>query len=99
MTISRHSKERLVERDNEINNFYKAKKIAKAAWAYGENINDFAKCPNFFTYLQTKKAQSRSCRIRVYRNNIYIWRGTNKRTLRTAYPIPKRYLEEIGGFL
>lgn len=93
--ITRHSKERIVERTNGVNSLYEAKKLAKQARISGKTINDFQKYPRFFSYLQNKKRQTNSCSIRIYRNNIYIWRGKN--ILVTAHPIPERYLEEMNG--
>lgn len=94
--ITKHSKERIVERDEDITNFSEAKRTAKIAWNSGKTINDFCEYPKFFSYLQNKKSQSRTCRVRIYRGNIYIWRG-NCKTLRTAHPIPDRYIKEING--
>lgn len=93
--ITRHSKERIVERTNGINNLYEAKKLAKQARISGKTLNDFQKYPRFFAYLQNKKGQTNSCSIRIYRDNIYIWRGKN--ILMTVHPIPERYLKEMNG--
>ncbi len=91
--ITRHSKERIVERTEGISNFAEAKKLAKQAKISGKTINDFQKYPKFFAYLQNKRDQTNSCSIRVYKGNIYIWRGKNR--LITAHPIPDRYIEEM----
>jgi hypothetical protein len=90
--ITKHSKERIVERDTQANNFAEAKKVAKQAYASGKTINQYQDQPQFFRYLQNKKSQANSCVIRVYRDNIYIWRGKGK-SLVTAYPIPDRFKE------
>ena len=93
--ITMHSKQRIVERTEGVTTFAEAKKLAKQAKRSGKTINDFQKYPNFFQYLQNKKGQTNSCSIRVYRDNIYIWRG--KDTLVTAHPIPDRYKAEMEG--
>lgn len=94
VSVSKHSKERIVERTDGVNSFAEAKKLAKQAWRSGKTINHFQKCENFSNYLRTKRDQTRTCSIRVYKNNIYIWRG--KKTLVTVHPIPDRFIEEIG---
>lgn len=93
--ISNHSKERIIERTDGIYTKAEAKRIAKQARQSGKTINDFQKYPNFFSYLRNKKSQTNSCTIRVYRGNIYIWRGKN--ILVTAHPIPDRYIKEMEG--
>ncbi len=92
--ITKHSKERIVERDEGVNTFAEAKQVAKIAWRSGKTINNFQKCPTFFSYLKNKKSQSSTCSIRVYRGNIYIWRGS-RHTLLTAHSIPERFAEEL----
>lgn len=92
--ITRHSKERIVERTEGISSFAEAKRLAKQAKRSGSTINEFQDCPHFFSYLQTKRNQTNTCSVRVYRGNIYIWRG--KDTLITAHPIPTRFHEELG---
>ncbi len=92
--ITKHSKKRIVERDEEVNTFAEAERAAKIAWRSGKTINNFQKYPEFFSYLRNKRDQSTTCSIRVYRGNIYIYRGSNK-TLLTAYPIPDRFMEEL----
>lgn len=94
MTITKHSKQRIVERDYGVNSFMEAKRVAKQAFHSGKTINHYQTCPSFFPYLQRKKNQTRNCCIRVYRNNIYIWRGS-KHTLVTAHPIPDRFKKEL----
>lgn len=91
--ITKHSKERIIERTEGISNFAEAKRLAKQAKHSGKTLNDFQKYPKFFSYLRAKKRQTNTCSVRVYRSNIYIWRG--KDTLVTAHPIPDRYIEEM----
>lgn len=91
--ITRHSKERIVQRTEGCESFAEAKKLAKQAKRSGATINQFQKFPKFFSYLQNKRNQTNTCSIRVYRGNIYIWRG--KDTLITAHPIPERYIKEM----
>lgn len=93
--ITLHSKQRIIERTEGVTSFSEAKRLAKQAKRSGKTLNDFQQYPNFFKYLQNKKNQTNSCAIRVYRGNIYIWRG--KDILVTAHPIPDRYLNEIKG--
>lgn len=92
--ISRHSKQRIVERNEGVNTFSEAKRLAKQARVSGKTLNNFQKYPKFFHYLQGKKNQTNDCFIRIYRGNIYIWRGKHK-TLVTAHPIPDRFIKEI----
>lgn len=92
--ITRHSKERIVQRVDEVSNFNEAKRLAKQARISGKTINNFQKYPKFFSYLQNKKNQTNDCAIRVYRGCIYIWRGKHK-SLVTAHPIPDRYIIEM----
>ena len=94
MRVSQHGKQRIVERDNGVSCIAEAKKVAKLAYSAGKTINSFQMIPSFYTYLQHKRNQTRDCSLRVYRGNIYIWRGS-KRTLVTAYPIPDRFRKEI----
>ncbi len=91
--ITKHSKERIVERTEGCNSFAEAKKLAKQAKRCGQTLNDFQRYPRFFSYLQAKKNQTNTCSVRIYRGNIYIWRG--KDTLVTAHPIAERYIKEM----
>lgn len=93
--ITRHSKERIIERNEDITNFAEAKKIAKIARRSGDTINNYQRYPKFFSYLQNKKNQTNDCAIRIYKGCIYIWRGKTK-SLVTAHPIPDRYIEEMA---
>lgn len=92
--ITNHSKERIIERTEGVSTKIEAKKVAKQARISGKTLDNFQKYPGFFSYLQSKKNQTNSCSIRVYRGNIYIWRGKN--ILVTAHPIPDRYVKEMG---
>lgn len=96
MIITKHSKQRIVERDNGVNSIAEAKKVAKQAFTAGKTITYYNKCPKFQEYLRRKKSQASDCSVRVYRGNIYIWRG-RKRTLVTAHPIPDRFHKELEG--
>lgn len=93
-SISKHSKERIVQRIGDITTFAEAKRLAKQARVSGKTINYFQKYEKFFSYLQNKRNQTNDCSVRVYRGYIYIWRGKNK-TLVTVHPIPTRYIEEM----
>ena len=92
--LSMHSKARSVERIEEVNSFAEAKRLARQARISGKTIDKYQKYPRFFSYLQNKNNQTNSCVIRIYRDNIYIWRG-NLQTLVTVHPIPDRYKQEI----
>lgn len=83
-----------MERNADVNSIGEAKRMAKQASASGKTINAFQQYPKFFAYLQNKKDQTNNCRIRVYHDNIYIWRGRNH-ILVTAHPIPDRYKQEM----
>lgn len=93
--LSKHSKIRLIERDKNVNFCREAKRTAAIAYNSGKTIGDFQRYPKFFAYLQNKNDQTRTCSIRVFHNNIYIWRGKSK-TLVTVHPIPNRYLIEMA---
>lgn len=93
--ITRHSKQRIVERTEGVNSFDEAKRVAKQAKRCGLTINQFQIYPKFFAYLQAKKAQTNTCSIRIYRGNIYIWRGKN--ILVTVHPIPDRFIKEMSN--
>lgn len=92
--LTQHGKERIVERNDNVSSIADAKKIAKIAWRSGKERGAFQKYPKFFSYLANKQSQSNTCSIRVYKDNIYIWRGKN-RSLVTSHPIPDRYKEEM----
>lgn len=92
--ISRHSKQRMVERTENANNFAEAESFAKNAKTSGSTINSFQKYPKFFSYLKNKKDQTNDCTLRVYKGYIFIWRGKSK-TLVTVHEIPERYVKEI----
>lgn len=92
--ITMHSKQRIVERADNVNNFTEAKKMAKQAWISGKTINYFQKYPEFFNYLVKRRDQTRSCSIRVYKDNIYVWRG-RRHILLTVLQIPEKYKEEM----
>lgn len=94
MRTSHHARKRIVERDEIANNHCDAKKLAKIAFNSGYTINHYQRYPSFFAYLSNRKRESTTCRIRVYRGNIYIWKGSNK-TLVTAHPIPDRFIKEM----
>lgn len=94
-SITKHSKERIVERTAGVTTFAEAKRLAKQAKTSGKTINYYQNYPRFFSYLQNKRNQTNDCSIRIYRGCIYIWRGKNK-TLVTAHPIPDRYIEEMA---
>lgn len=92
--MSDHSKERSIERIEGVDTVFDAKKYAKEAYLHGDTINNFIRYPKFFSYLRNKKNQTRTCSIRIYKDNIYIWRG-KLQTLTTVHPIPDRYKEEM----
>lgn len=92
-SISYHSKKRIMERTQGVDSLKEAKRLAKQAKRSGKTIGNFTQYPKFLTYLRQKRDQTNSCTIRIYKGNIYIWRGKN--TLVTAHPIPERYLEEM----
>lgn len=92
--MSNHSKERSLERVEGIDTIPEAKQAEKQAFLYGKTLNSFLRYPKFFAYLQTKRGQTNTTSIRVFKDHIYIWRGKN-RTLITVMPIPDRFKEEM----
>lgn len=91
--MTRHSKERSIQRIAGCTSKAEAKKLAIVAKRSGKTINYYQRYEKFFSYLQNKKNQTNTCSIRIYRDNIYIWRG--KKTLVTVHPIPDRYIKEM----
>ena len=96
MNLSKHSKERSVERVEHVNCFAEAKRNAKIAYRAGKTISYYDSKSQFSAYLQARKRASNSSTIRVYKGNIYIWRGKHK-TLTTVLSIPERFIEELEG--
>lgn len=94
MRTSYHARARIVQRDGETGCRSDAKKVAKIAFRSGATINQFQRYPKFFCYLSDRRDESNTCRIRVYRGNIYIWKG-NTKTLITCHPIPDRFIQEM----
>ena len=93
-SISKHSKERILERTEGVSSLGEARRLAKQAKTCGKTINHFQKYPKFFSYLQNKRNQTNECSIRVFKGCIYIWRGKT-RTLVTVHAIPERYVQEM----
>lgn len=71
-----------------------AKRLAKIAFSSGDTIDKYQKYPKFFSYLSSRRNESQTCRVRIYRGNIYIWKGS-KKTLITVHPIPDRFVKEM----
>lgn len=94
MNLSKHSKERSVERVENVNCFAEAKRNAKIAYRAGKTISYYDSKPQFSAYLQSHTRTTNSSTIRVYKGNIYIWRGKHK-TLTTVLSIPERFFEEL----
>lgn len=94
MRTSHHARARIVQRDEETECSAEAKKVAKVAFRSGDTINQFHRYPKFFQYLISRRDESNTCRIRIYRGNIYIWKG-NTKTLITCHPIPDRFIQEM----
>lgn len=95
MRFTSHGKKRLIERDDNIESVIEAKRVAKQAFISGKPISDYRAYPDFFNYLKKKKNQCCDCSLRVYRNNIYIWK-TRKHILVTVHPIPDRFQEGVS---
>lgn len=94
MRISYHAKKRIVQRDENSRNHEDAKRLAKTAFNSGDTINSYQKYPKFFDYLKRRIDESNTCTIRIYRGNIYIWKGKSK-TLITCHEIPARFIKEM----
>lgn len=92
--ISFHSKERSKERVDGVETNYDARRLAKQARSSGRTVDKFLKYPRFYSYLINKNNQTRTTSIRVFHDNIYIWRGASQ-TLVTVHPIPDRYKKEM----
>lgn len=94
MRTSYHARARIVQRDESANCHNDAKRLAKIAFNSGDTIDRYQKYPLFFSYLSRRRGESATCRVRIYRGNIYIWKGA-KKTLVTAHPIPDRFVKEM----
>lgn len=94
MRTSYHARARIVQRDESANCHSDAKRLAKIAFRSGDTIDKYQKYPKFFAYLSKRRRESQTCRVRIYRENIYIWKG-NQRTLITVHPIPDIFVKEM----
>lgn len=94
MRTSYHARARIVQRDEIASCHNDAKRLAKIAFLSGDTIDKYQKYPKFFDYLSKRRNESQTCRVRIYRGNIYIWKGS-KKTLITAHPIPDRFIKEM----
>lgn len=92
--MSKHYVKRAITR-TEASCAQEAKRAAKVAYRSGQTINNFYEYPRFYEYLKRKKFQSNECIVRVYKDNIYIWRGKNH-NLTTVHPIPDRFVKEMA---
>ena len=99
MTITQHGKMRLVERNDKVDNYEAAKRNAKIAFNSGYCIHQLAEhCPRTADWMRCKKEKNgRTARVRLYQNNLYLWRGTHKNFI-TAIPLPKILRKEVESY-
>lgn len=99
MTITQHSKQRLIERNDKVDNYENAKRNAKVAFNSGYCIHNLAEsCPRTADWMRYKKEKNgRTARVRLYQNNLYLWRGQHKRLI-TVIPLPKVLREEVEKY-
>lgn len=97
MRITKHAKERIIERNELVNSVAMAERNAKIAFRSGITIGRVDKLsPELASYMRNKKHRNGSnSTIRIYQNNVYVWRGDNHRLV-TAHPVPEYLKEEAA---
>jgi len=90
--VSKHAKFRAKER---LDVAYKSKRnqLFNRALKFGHPVNDFA--GEFRDYLDSKKKKHKNIGIKVYDNNIFIYK--NKLVI-TVFPVPEKYLPIKDNF-
>lgn len=96
MLITQHAKQRIQERNDTINSVALAKRNAKIAYHSGYKIHQLAGyCPHITAWMRKKKGQNgNDAKVRLYQNNLYIWRGKKNRLI-TVLPLHEKHLEEL----
>jgi hypothetical protein len=99
MQITKHAKERIKERNESIDSCHLAKRNAKIAYNSGYKIHELARdCPRIARWMQKKKDQNgNSAKVRLYQNNLYIWRSKANRLV-TVIPLCKDFQEELKKY-
>lgn len=96
ITITKHAKERLVERNDSVNSFKMAERNAKIAFRSGYKIHQLARdFPRIAQWMQNKKDQNGgAAKVRLYQNNLYIWRSKANRLI-TVIPLCEDFQKEL----
>ena len=99
MIITQHAKQRIVQRDDSVNTIAVAKRNAKIAYNSGYKIHELAGyCPHITAWMRRKKGQNgNDAKVRLYQNNLYIWRGKKKRLV-TVLPLCENFQRELNEF-
>ncbi len=95
MRITKHAKERIKERHEDIDSLAMAERNAKIAFRSGLTISDVSKVSEALAnYMRAKKRRNGSnATIRIYQNYVYVWRGDNHRLV-TMHPLPEKFQEK-----
>lgn len=95
MRITKHAKQRIKERNENVSSIAMAERNAKIAFRSGLTIGCVDKFSETLAeYMRNKKRRNGSnATIRIYQNNVYVWRGDNHRLV-TVHPIPNIFKEE-----
>ena len=96
MLITQHAKQRIQERNDTIDSVALAKRNAKIAYHSGYKIYQLAgHCPHITAWMRKKKGQNgNDAKVRLYQNNLYIWKGKKNRLI-TVLPLHEKHLEEL----
>lgn len=88
MKISQHAKMRMKERVEGVNSFDDAERIAKIAYRSGtpyQKIED----EGLQIHCEKLKRGNKNAIIKVYRDNLYLFKGNKEKTLVTVMPCQK----------
>lgn len=99
ITITQHAKQRIQERNESVNSAAMAKRNAKIAYNSGYKIHQLARdCPRIARWMQKKKDQNGgAAKVRLYQNNLYIWRSKANRLI-TVLPLCEELQEELKNY-
>ena len=94
--ITQHAKQRIQERNDSVTSAALAKRNAKIAYNSGYKIHELAgHCPHITAWMCKKKEKNgNDAKVRLYQNNLYIWRGKANRLI-TVIPLSEKLKEEL----
>ena len=98
-TVTQHAKQRIQERNELVSSAALAKRNAKIAYNSGYKIHQLAgHCPRITAWMRRKKGQNgNDAKVRLYQNNLYIWRGKKSRLV-TVLPLYEELQEELKNY-